>query len=147
MNNKIKSIVIGAGLVALVALGIAAVGNPTFPRQTWKLDNGTIGLQIGADGGLSYIRGVAYTSWPSSNSAGVLGNDGSGHLIWSQSGSNSLGFIPLTAVQTTQAVAQATSILNNLTLLTNAVVRTVVTNGNGSITVTTTNLVYLGLRP
>ena len=35
----------------------------------------------------------------------------------------------------------------NATYLTNVVVSGVATNGDGSITVITTNLVYLGLRP
>lgn len=54
---------------------------PSYPLHTWVLPNGAIGAQIDANGGLSYIRQVAYT-WPSANAAGVLTDNGSGTLSW-----------------------------------------------------------------
>jgi hypothetical protein len=225
-----KKAILGLALAGLVVTAAVFASSPsplpsgTFPGytlQTWQLANGTIGAQIGADGSLSYVRGLQYV-WPSAHAAGVLTDNGSGTLTWSVAASAQathatnadLATLATQATHATNAdlatwashiagaavsnaVAQATHATNadlatlatqathatnadlatwatyvagagvsnavaeathatnadtalavsGLTLITNTVVSGVVTNGDGSITVTTTNVVYVGLRP
>ena len=83
-----KTIILALALVGITTaawasdpLPLASGVIPKYPLQTWNLPNGTIGAQVGGEGGLTYIRGVSY-SWPTVTAAGTLINDGSGNLLW-----------------------------------------------------------------
>ena len=86
--KQIKIILLSAALIGLAGAAFASDPSPlasgvfpSYPLNTWKLSNGTIGAQVGADGGLTYIKGLQYV-WPASHASGVLVDNGSGTLTW-----------------------------------------------------------------
>jgi hypothetical protein len=110
----------------------------------------------GTNDGWSFNSGSVYGSvfYASDRFEGdVVGSISGGNVSGNGAGlTNVTVTIAVTATNAVNAtnlwgVLSMTNMPSGLSLITNSVVSGVVTNGDGSITVSTTNLVYLGLRP
>ena len=116
-----------SGLLAIALLVVGAVAS----RNLY------VGTFVGNGAGLTNAAGNVFA-----DSTTVQGSLGYTPLTNSSAAVlRVLGYTP--ATNTFSGITNATGLF----LITNAVVSSVVTNGDGSITVATTNLVYLGLRP
>ncbi|MDY0096737.1 MAG: tail fiber domain-containing protein [Candidatus Dojkabacteria bacterium] len=77
----------GVGLSVISGSGYLGVGDST-PASLFTVGSGDL-FQVNSSGDLIKIKNVTY-SWPSSNSSGVLTNNGSGTLTWTNISSSLL---------------------------------------------------------